>query len=116
MEKYEEGIRELKKTLQPEDENTPRYMYALGAAFARSGDHQNGLRYIRQARDGAAALGQFGLVASIDRDLRTLESPRPPQGIRRIATLSDSHQEKSITAFLDGVASCRCCPWALLYV
>ena len=79
MEKYEEGIRELKKTLQPEDENTPRYMYALGAAFARSGDHQNGLRYIRQARDGAAALGQFGLVASIDRDLRTLESSRPPQ-------------------------------------
>jgi len=78
MEKYEEGIRELKKTLQPEDENTPRYMYALGAAFARSGDHQNGLRYIRQARDGAAALGQFGLVASIDRDLRTLESSRPP--------------------------------------
>ena len=78
MEKYEEGIRELKKTLQPEDENTPRYMYALGAAFARSGDHQNGLRYIRQARDGAAALGQFGLVANIDRDLRTLESSRPP--------------------------------------
>ena len=79
LEKYEEGIRELEKTIEPEDENTPRYMYALGAAFARSGDRQNALRYIRQARDGAVALGQFGLVASIERDLRSLESSRAPQ-------------------------------------
>jgi len=25
QEKFEEGIRELKKTIEPEDENTPRY-------------------------------------------------------------------------------------------
>jgi tetratricopeptide (TPR) repeat protein len=79
LEKYQEGIRELKKTIEPEDENTPRYMYALGAAFARSGDPQNALRYIRQARDGAKALGQSDLVASMERDLRTLEAPRVPQ-------------------------------------
>jgi Flp pilus assembly protein TadD len=76
---YNGGIQELKKTLEPEDENTPRYMYALGAAFARSGDRQNALRFIRQARDGATARGQSSLVDSIDRDIRVLEIPGLPQ-------------------------------------
>jgi tetratricopeptide (TPR) repeat protein len=77
--KFQEGIQELKKTIEPEDENTPRYVYALGAAFARSGDRQNALRYIREARDGAAARGQSTLLASIERDLRTLEAAGNPQ-------------------------------------
>src|SRR5437879_3773952 len=77
--KYPEGIQELEKTIEPEDENTPRYVYALGAAFARSGDRQNALRYIRQARDGAAARGQSALLTSIERDLRALEAPGTPQ-------------------------------------
>jgi len=77
--KYPEGIQELEKTIEPEDENTPRYVYALGAAFARSGDRQNALHYIRQAREGAAARGQSALLTSIERDLRALEAPGPPQ-------------------------------------
>lgn len=77
--KYQEGIRELEKTIVRKDENTPRYVYALGAAFARSGDRQNALRYLRQARDAAVAGGQSGLLASIERDLRTLESSGAPQ-------------------------------------
>jgi tetratricopeptide (TPR) repeat protein len=77
--KYQEGIEELRKTIEPDDENAPRYVYALGAAFARSGDRQNALRYLRQARDGAVARGQSSLLASIERDLRTLESPGTPQ-------------------------------------
>jgi len=77
--KYQEGIQELERTLEPEDENTPRYIYALGAAFARSGDRENALRYIRQARDGAAARGQSALLTSIDRDLRTLEASGKPR-------------------------------------
>jgi tetratricopeptide (TPR) repeat protein len=77
--KFQEGIQELKKTIEPEDENTPRYIYALGAAFARSGDRQNALLYIRQAREGAAARGQSALLVSIERDLRTLESLGTPQ-------------------------------------
>jgi tetratricopeptide (TPR) repeat protein len=72
---YREGIQELEKTIEPEDEDTPRYIYALGAAFARSGDRQKALRYILRARDGAAARAQSGLVDSIDRDLRILETP-----------------------------------------
>ena len=79
LEKYREGIQELEKTIELQDENTPRYIYALGAALARSGDRENGLRYIRRAREGAQTLGQSGLVNSIDRDLRTLESTRSPQ-------------------------------------
>ena len=77
--RYPEGIQELEKTIEPEDENTPRYVYALGAAFARSGDRQNALRYIRQAREGAAARGQSTLLANIERDLRALETPGTPQ-------------------------------------
>jgi len=77
--KYPEGIQELEKTIEPEDENTPRYVYALGAAFARSGDRQNALRYIRHAREGAAARGQSALLISIERDLRALEAPGTPQ-------------------------------------
>jgi tetratricopeptide (TPR) repeat protein len=76
---YKEGIQELEKTIQPEDENTPRYLYALGAAFARSGDRQTALRYIRQAREKAAARGQTGLLASIDRDLRALQTRATPK-------------------------------------
>lgn len=72
--RYREGISELEKTIEPEDERTPRYLYALGAAFARAGDRQNALRYIRQAREGAAARGQSDLLASIDRDLHALEA------------------------------------------
>lgn len=79
MGEYQEGIQELEKTIAPEDDDTPRYTYALGAAFARSGDRPNGLRYIHQAREGALARGQSGLVNSIDRDLRTLEQSRVPQ-------------------------------------
>ena len=73
--KYQEGIGELQKTIEPEDDKTPRYLYALGAAFARSGDRQTALRYIRRAREGAAARSQVDLLASIDRDLHALEAP-----------------------------------------
>ena len=76
---FDEGIRELTKTIEPEDENTPRYVYALGAALARSGDRPTALRYLHRARDSAAALGQSALVASIDRDLHTLEPSGTPR-------------------------------------
>jgi tetratricopeptide (TPR) repeat protein len=77
--RYQEGISELEKTIEPEDEKSPRYLYALGAAFARSGDRQSALRYIRRAREDAAARGQSDLLTSIDRDLHALESPSPAQ-------------------------------------
>ncbi len=68
-----EAIRHLQQTLEPQDESTPGYLYALGAAYARAGNRAEALQYCRQARDRAAALGQTQLLASIERDLRTLE-------------------------------------------
>ncbi len=73
---YQEGIQHLLKTLKPEDESTPGYLYGLGAAYARAGDRQNALRYLRMAREQASARGQSQLLASIERDLQTLEGPK----------------------------------------
>ncbi len=77
--KIPEAIEHFLQTLTPEDESTPGYTYGLGAAYARAGDHKNALRYIREARQKAAALGQTELLASIERDLRTLEEKRSPR-------------------------------------
>ena len=71
--KYDEAIQHFLKTLTPEDENTPRYLYALGATYARAGNLEDALRYTRTARAQAAARGQDQLLASIEKDLRTLE-------------------------------------------
>jgi tetratricopeptide (TPR) repeat protein len=74
--KYDEAIQQLLRALQPEEENTPVYTYALAATYARSGDRGQALRYYRQARDRAAAHGQSQLLTSIDRDLKMLEGDK----------------------------------------
>ena len=73
QENYAEGIEQLLKALTPEDENTPRYLYALGAAYGRAGDRQNALRYLREAQVQASVRGQSELLASIERDLHAVE-------------------------------------------
>ena len=72
-----EAIEELQKIVTPEDEETPRYLYALAAAYVRAGDREKGVSCAQEARRKAQALGQAELVASIDRDLRRL-APGPP--------------------------------------
>lgn len=67
------AIYHFQQTLSPEDDNTPRYTYALAAAYVRAGDRLNGLRYAREARDKAAQRGQKELLAAIERDLKSLE-------------------------------------------
>jgi tetratricopeptide (TPR) repeat protein len=74
--KYQEGIEQLRQTLTSTDENTPSYLYALGAAYGRSGDQQNALRYLHQAHEQAAAQGQTQLLSEIDKDLHTLDAGR----------------------------------------
>jgi tetratricopeptide (TPR) repeat protein len=68
-----EAIEHLEQTLLPEDNETPRCMYALGAAWARAGNREEALRYMREARWRATTLGQTELLGSIDKDLRMLE-------------------------------------------
>ena len=78
-EKYQEGIEELSKTLTPVDENTPGYLYALGAAYGRAGDRTNALRYLHEAQQQASAHGQQKLLRDIEGDLRTLQQEDQPQ-------------------------------------
>jgi tetratricopeptide (TPR) repeat protein len=68
-----EAIEHFRKTLGADDDETPRYTYALGAAYARAGNRDEGLRYLREARQKASDRGQAELLASIERDLRALE-------------------------------------------
>jgi predicted Zn-dependent protease len=71
--KLREAIEHLEQTLLPEDAETPRCTYALGAAWARLGNREEALKYMREARWKATTLGQAELLASIEKDLRVLE-------------------------------------------
>jgi len=72
----QQAIAELTRLAGTEDQDTPRYLYALGAAYVRSGDVQKGLEVTRKAREQAAARGQSELLAAIDRDLQRFEKSR----------------------------------------
>jgi tetratricopeptide (TPR) repeat protein len=88
--KLSEAIEHFQKTLTPEDEDTPRFTYALGATYIRAGDRQKGIHYLREALKRALALNQAQLANSIARDLRLLEkdgakpegNPERPPGDR----------------------------------
>ena len=68
-----EAIEHFRKTLTPEDDETPRYLYALGATYVRAGDKAKGIHYLREALKRASALQQNQLVESLERDLKTIE-------------------------------------------
>jgi tetratricopeptide (TPR) repeat protein len=74
--KLAEAIEHFHQTLTAEDEQTPRFMYALGATYVRAGEKQKGVQYLSEAMKRATALGQTQLAASIERDLRQLETIR----------------------------------------
>jgi len=64
--KYDDGIQELQKALTTDDaDSEPAYFYAVGAAYVRAGDRENGVRYIRLAREKAAARQQAKLLAGV---------------------------------------------------
>ena len=75
QEDYRQGIEHLLKSVDTAAEaSQPTYLYALGAAYARSGDTVNARHYLELAREKAKRLGQSQLVESIDADLRELET------------------------------------------
>ena len=74
--KLGEAIEHFRQTLTPEDEQTPRFTYALGATYVRAGEKQKGVQYLSEAMKRATSLGQTQLAASIERDLRQLETIR----------------------------------------
>jgi tetratricopeptide (TPR) repeat protein len=73
QDKLPEAIEHFLQTLAPEDEDTPRFTYALGATYIRAGDRQKGVHHLREALKRASALNQTRLASSIERDLKTLE-------------------------------------------
>ncbi len=70
--RIQQAIGHFLQTLAPEDEDTPRCLYALGAAYARAGNRESALRSMNQARQKAASLGQSELLIAIEKDLQIL--------------------------------------------
>jgi tetratricopeptide (TPR) repeat protein len=72
--KYAEAIEQLLQTRTPVDEETPAYLYALGAAYGRAGDSSNAVHYLQQAKELAVARGQTALASEIDKDLEKVKA------------------------------------------
>ena len=72
-----DAIAQLSQTLTPEDGDTPRFMYALGIAYAEANDFSNAERYLQQAGQRAAALGQEQLTAQIGAILKKVDQQTP---------------------------------------
>jgi tetratricopeptide (TPR) repeat protein len=68
-----EAIAQLSQTLTPEDGDTPRFMYTLGAAYAEAGDYTSAGRYLREAGQRAASQGQTQMLGQIEAALRKVE-------------------------------------------
>ena len=76
QEKWLEAIEHFRQTITVEDEDTPRFMYALGATYARIGERQKAIQLLQEANKRAIALGQKEIAAAITRDLQTLGEKR----------------------------------------
>ena len=74
----DEAVTELEKLLTPEDQESPRYVYALATAHLRAGRVERGLDYANQARRLALAHDQSALAAAIDKELAALAAARRP--------------------------------------
>jgi lipopolysaccharide biosynthesis regulator YciM len=83
QQQYQEGIEQLIRTLTPVDEDTPTYLYALGAAYGRAGDSAKGLQSLEQAKGVALERGQTAIVPEIE---KALESVRGGKASRLPAT------------------------------
>ncbi|MFN7930227.1 MAG: tetratricopeptide repeat protein, partial [Blastocatellia bacterium] len=73
QDKFAEAIAEFQQTLTPEDDETPRNYYALGATYIRAGDKAKGVQHLREALKRARALQQTQLMNSLERDLKSLD-------------------------------------------
>lgn len=68
-----DAVAEFEKLRSPEDAETPRYIFALGATLVRLGDVQRARVQIEAALKMAERFGQPALVAEIQRDLARLK-------------------------------------------
>jgi tetratricopeptide (TPR) repeat protein len=82
QQQYAAAIEQFQQTLAPVDQDTPSYLYALGAAYGRSGDNGQALRYLEQAKEMANARGQTVLASEIAKDLARVTA----EGTSRLPT------------------------------
>jgi len=68
-----EAAEQFELLLVPESDDTPRYTFALAAAYARAGRREDALRHASAALELARRKGQTELAASIERDLERLK-------------------------------------------
>ena len=70
----DDAVVELERliAMAPEDQESPRYLYALSTAHVRAGRVERALAYAQDARRLALAYDQAALVAAIDKDLAVL--------------------------------------------
>ncbi len=73
QDKFSEAIEQFQKSLTPENETTPRNLYALGATYLRAGDKTKAIQTLREALKSAKARNQNELVNALERDLKSLE-------------------------------------------
>jgi tetratricopeptide (TPR) repeat protein len=69
----DEAMVELEKIVEPRDAEAPRYIFALGVAYVRSGRKEEGIRRSMDAKQLALQFGQAELAAAIDRELGRLK-------------------------------------------
>lgn len=70
----EEAIRHLLRTVEPVDERTPTYLYALADAYLRAGEPDLALGHLARALDLAIESGQSELSRDLQRDLEALKA------------------------------------------
>lgn len=76
QENWPAALDHLRQTLTPEDDETARFTYALGATHIRAGERHKGIPYLQAALKLAIKYGQTELGAIIERDLKQLEQER----------------------------------------
>ena len=67
--KPDEAATELEKIVEPQDAESPRYVFALGVAHMRAGRKDEGIKWSLEAKRLALQFGQSDLAAAIDREL-----------------------------------------------
>lgn len=73
MDKLPEAIAEFEKLQQPQDSETPRYVFALATAHVRAGHTAEGRRLAQEAHRLALQYSQPDLAAAISRELAKLK-------------------------------------------
>ncbi len=73
QDKLTEAIEHLRQILTPEDDDTPRFTYALGMTWMGAGEKAKGIQSLREALKLATKHHQPALAAIIARELKRLE-------------------------------------------